>query len=735
MKVASILASAFFTVACAQCLGLLLLHLLRPRISRAEQYLYAFASGSALLSLLVFLANAAHLAWTATFVAMGVGSIGACLYRRAYLPFEAKLPRLRWMDKGLLAVATPAFALLYFLHALAPEASPDGSAYHLGLVQTYLDQHGFGRITTDMYANLPLGAEMLYMFAFSFGRHSSAALVHFCFLLALPAFIVVIGQRFQAPRAGVLAAVMIFLSPVFGVDGSTAYIDVALAFMAVTLFAALQTWDDTRDAALLPLIGLFAGFAYAIKPTAFTGVLYAFVFLIYKLVRRRESFIGPALIVAGCAALMILPWLIKNAITVGNPFSPFLNAWFPNPYIRISGEESYRFYLRNYEGLKSYWDIPLEVTIRGAVLNGFLGPLFLLAPLGLLSLRWKLGRQLVLAAAIFASTYFENIGTRFLMSAAPFAAFAIALPVAQARGMVPLLIAFQVFASWPENLTLYAHQYSWRIDRFYWAAAFRIQSESEYLNYKIDGYATAKLAEQHVPKDGVIFTPGGIAHAYCRRKVLVAYQSALGNRLGESITAAVNRTFQPNRWWTYSFPPRRLRKLRMVQATAAPNDIWSVSEFRIFGPTGELQRTRDWQLRANPNPWDVQLAFDNCPVTRWYSAQRAKRGMYVEVSLPSEVELSAVRADATLDQQEGTARLEAEVDGKWIVLAEKPTISEATPTRGLRREAILDLKRAGVTHMSVQKDEYFAADMATDPARWGVTLLGETPTARLYRLD
>ena len=161
----------------------------------------------------MFTVAAAHLVWTATFVVIGTLSIGACIYRRAYVPFEDRLPALPWLYKGLLVAAIPFFAALYFANALAPEASPDGSAYHLGLVQTYMDQHGFGRITTDMYASLPLGMEMLYLFAFSLGRNSAAALVHFCFLLALPALLIVIGKRFGFPRAGATAAVLIFLSP------------------------------------------------------------------------------------------------------------------------------------------------------------------------------------------------------------------------------------------------------------------------------------------------------------------------------------------------------------------------------------------------------------------------------------------------------------------------------------------------------------------------------------------
>jgi hypothetical protein len=109
--------------------------------------------------------------------------------------------------------------------------------------------------------------------------------------------------------------------------------------------------------------------------------------------------------------------------------------------------------------------------------------------------------------------------------------------------------------------------------------------------------------------------------------------------------------------------------------------------------------------------------------------------MFIEVTLPNPIELSAVRVEATLDQKEGAARLEAEVNGRWSVLAERPVVSQAVPLQNLRREAIVDMKREGITHLSVQKSEYFANDMAEDPTRWGISLLGESENTRIYRLD
>jgi hypothetical protein len=733
MKAASILFSALFTAATAQSLGLLFLHWLRPRLTREEQYGYAFVSGAALLSLLVFVTAAAGAVWTATYVILGASVICLCFWRRAYVPWSEHFHPLPLLYKALLVAAMLVWGTLYLLYAVAPEASPDGSAYHLGLVQRYIDQRGFGRITTSMYANLSLGIEMLFLFAFSLGRHPAAATTHFFFLLALPLLIINVARRFGFARAGVTAAILIFLSPLFGIDGSSAYVDVAMVCILVALFGALQTWDQTRDGRLLWLIGIFAGFAYAAKLTAFVAIPYAVGFVLYKLVRSRERVSRAMLIVCGGIGLMVSPWLIKNAVTVGNPFSPFLNRFFPNPYIRIISEQRYIEYQRAQPGLKSLRDLPLEVTTYGEALAGMLGPAFLLAPFGLLALRWGLGRQAVLAGLVFASTYPSNLGTRFLMASAPFAALAIGMAVSQSRAMAPLLILFCALASWPPVLETYAPR-AWRIDRFYWLAALRWQPESEYLATRLDGYAAAKLAERLVPKDGRIFMFGGIPQAYCRREIIVQYESAFGNLLGDFIAFGALELHQPARRWNYHFPEQEVRKLRLVQ-TGTADAPWSISELRLIGPEGEVERGTGWRLRASPNPWEVQLAFDNCPVTRWNASESSRPGMFVEVRLDVPVTVTGVQLEATSDQPEGTARLEVDVDGRWEVLVAKPTIADAPPLANARRLATAELKRYGVTHINVNAGDYFANDIASDPERWGLTLLGETSHNRLYRLN
>src|SRR5260370_10023181 len=111
---------------------------------------------------------------------------------------------------------------------------------------------------------------MLFLFAYAFGRHSAAALTHFAFLVTLPLAMLCYARRFGFPVAGICAALLVFVSPVVGLDGSVAYNDVATAAIIFTAFYLAWIWpSDASSSAVLVPLGLVAGFAYAANPPAF----------------------------------------------------------------------------------------------------------------------------------------------------------------------------------------------------------------------------------------------------------------------------------------------------------------------------------------------------------------------------------------------------------------------------------------------------------------------------------
>ena len=188
LEVLYILAGAALTLVTAQLLGLTLLHVLdRTLFSGLERVVFGLAVGSACLSSLVFLLCAFGIASMSSF--LGISAAGALAYlkwgRRGTGKWSLQLHGgLDKLSLWFFGVVVLAYAGVAFIYALAPEVSPDGVGYHLGLVRRYHNDHGFSAMTTSIYAFLSQGAEMLYLFAYSVGRHSAAKLVHFSFLIA-----------------------------------------------------------------------------------------------------------------------------------------------------------------------------------------------------------------------------------------------------------------------------------------------------------------------------------------------------------------------------------------------------------------------------------------------------------------------------------------------------------------------------------------------------------------------
>jgi len=731
-----VLFGAAFTVAVSVALGRLILRHAGAPLDRMEEPAVAFVTGSACLSAIVFALAAVRVVYKGVFLAVGVAILLAAWRRRLHRRIGAPAVPLPRFWRVLCWLVFAVFGSLCFLHAMAPEMSPDGSAYHLGLVSRYYREHGFRIITTNMYANLSQGVELLFLFAYAFGRHSSAALVHFAFLAALPVAMMGYARRFGFPVAGAAGALLVFASPVVGIDGSSAYNDVAVSAILFVLYYLLQIWDRSRLPGLLVPIGLLAGFAYAAKYTAFLAVPYALGFVGWKLIRGRQRWFGPLVRVALLAGLMMAPWMTKNWIALRNPVSPFFNQTFPNPFVHVSFEQEYGQHMRNYPGLKSRWEIPLEVTTRGNVLCGLLGPVFLLSPVALLALRFPHGRRLLLAGLFFGITYLANIGTRFLIPPLPYLALAMALSLSNARGMTGLLVLVHAISAWPPVLSRYCDQYAWRLDRYFMRQALRLETEDGFLQRRWPPYAVARMIEKHVAPGGKVLTYNQTGEAYTSREVLVVYQAASNGVLGEILWMPLIAEYPPTRRLEFRFPAQELRKVRAVQTAAGAPDHWSIAEFRVFDGGRELPREAGWRLTAQPNPWEVQLAFDNSPVTRWKCWHPLQAGMFVEVDFGAPARVDRVALDSSRDQYKTRLRLEgADASGAWRTLATDPVETELARPLGLRRATALELKFRGASYLLVHESDFGAEDYRARSEEWGFTELGESWGFRLYRID
>ena len=732
-QVLGILVGVLCSGVAAYSFGMCLFRSLNLKLERTESIALAFVTGAACFSEIIFVLCSIGLARKEVFVALALLATVAAICIRgntARIQF-ARLPA-RWV--WLFAVLFAAFGIVYLVNALAPEMSPDGSAYHLPFVARYLRAHGFERIPQNLYGNLSQGVELLFLPAVSLGGHSAAAMVHYLFLLALPLMMISYGRRFGFPLPAMAAAFLVFASPVLGWDGTSAYVDVAATAILFALFYLLSIWETGRSSDLLVPIGILAGFSFAAKYTAAIGIPYAIAIVVLAQRRACKAWLRPVLTVCGVAALFILPWMIKNQIFGGNPFAPFANRLFPNPYVHVSFEEQYRFNLRHYL-LTSWAHAPWELTVKGERLQGFFGPLFLLMPLALLSLRRREGRRLTLAGAIFALPWFLNIGTRFLIPALPPLTLALALALRNPTGLLPAIAVLHAVLSWYATPLHYFDACAPRLTTFPFRAAFRLEPEEEYLAHNSPGYRIDRMIEREVPPGEKVFSLEQIPEAWTTREILTAYTGAQNEVLSDTLSAPLSLEAAPLTAQVLRFEPRQLRRLRAIRTAPANREMWSVNEFQIFARGAPLPPERNWRLSANPNPWDAPLAFDNSAVTRWQSWDRARPGMFLEVDFGRPVMIDEVRLVTAPDAAPTQVELRGmDPSGEWYILPVRRSTSSLQIRNNLRQASVRAVAASGIHYLLVTPGAFGANEFNDNSAAWGIELLGESEGGRLYAL-
>ncbi len=380
-------------------------------LTRIELEIFSFGLGAAVLSQIIFCLGLLRLYYDATFVALGVGCLAAWLRwgRGARVETAPAHQEVFWRRTA--AVVGVFYGALYVFNALAPDVGPDSLGYHLGLVFRYYREHALVAATSNIYGLFPQGAEMLYLFAFALGRHNAPQLIHFAMFAATLPLLMGLGKRAGAPQAGWFAALLYGLSPVVAYDAVLAYNDCALAFFSVlTLYGWL--WHcESPSSGRAAVVGGFAGFCFALKMTGGLVVVAAGLGL---LVSSRGK-LRPVLAYCAVAGLFFVgAWTGRNLVISGSPTAPFYNKMFPSPYATVAWEQGFRDYVSDYRypSERSEWyadavDTASEALFVGRRLGGFVGPVFLLAPLGLLAWRSVLFWPLALALAVSVWPWFS----------------------------------------------------------------------------------------------------------------------------------------------------------------------------------------------------------------------------------------------------------------------------------------------------------------------------------------
>jgi len=735
-QLAAILFATGFTLLVIQMAGGLVLGLLRLKLTRLEERFLAFILGSAALSLVVFLLTAAGQAHRGTLLSAGLLIIALALRRRRHRPPASTDPPLPREWQLIFLICYCSFAVLYVSNALLPEFSADGTGYHVADAARYLREHRFVRINSFV-GSYPQGVEMLFLFALGFGRNSAASMTHLLFLLFAPIGILAYGRRIGSPQAGIVAALLFFLSPIVGINGVSAYVDVALAAAVIAVFLLLEIWREQPHDGLLIAIGLCAGFAFAAKYPGSLAIVYALGAVLIHLRRSRQPMLRPVALVLSSALLLAAPWLIKNWIQVRNPVLPFASSLFPNPYFSAWSEKTIAHTLDMHRGV-TLVHLPLEATISGLHVAGVLGPIFLLTPLLLIALSTRNGRRIAIAAAVFAIPYYLDSDTRFAIPALAFASLGIALAVTRWRAVAIAVVLIHAVASWPPVLSRYVHQYAWRIDGFDWRAALRLTPEADFLRRHLPDYDIGLVIEKTVPGREPVFSFSGLQQAYHSHEIINEWTSSFGTRISDLLRTPFTPALQPTRLYTFKFPSAVAQRVRLVMDGTSATDRWSVSELRVFADQAELQRNPQWRLTASSSPWDVALAFDNSAVTRWASNEPYHPGMFLQIDFGRSVILDQLTAQCTPDQGQLAMHVELEVSpAHWQTAPGAAVITDIPRPGNLRGAAIKEVERNHIRWLLVHdlETERGAGDFFRYQKLWGIRLAATSGAYKLYALE
>ncbi|NUP99122.1 MAG: hypothetical protein HUU35_04605, partial [Armatimonadetes bacterium] len=236
--------------------------------------------------------------------------------------------------------------------ALAPPAAYDDLTYHLAAPKVYLRTGAVRILPYDHHTAFPFTLEMLYTLALLVGNAATAKLLHAaCWLLSLLA-IFVLGRDHLGPRTGWLATLIFATTPLAFSEVGTAYNEFGyslyqlLAWLclfdylnlrshAVRFAADGSAAPKARQAAWLPLCGVFAGLIYGTK---YTGAL-SIAFLLAAVVvlgrrdgLRRQAIRADSLAFLLIAGLVASPWVLRTWLGTGNPVFPFAHGLFQSPY-------------------------------------------------------------------------------------------------------------------------------------------------------------------------------------------------------------------------------------------------------------------------------------------------------------------------------------------------------------------------------------------------------------------
>lgn len=326
-----------------------------------------------------------------------------------------------------------------FLLTLAPQFEAfDALSYHLTQPATILRDGGL-RVVDNFPFWYPNIAENVFLWTLAMGSERAAQMMHFAWMTLTALTLWHWSTKTWNIEVGRKNLLLLAAIPSLPMLASWVYTDMALAYYAVATLHALKLHRLSKSSSMLYITAVLAGLAMGVKYQSFVVPLTCGLILLFR--RPFSKAFLSALRFGLIALLTALPWYLRNAIVMGNPFYPFvfggrywddfLATWFANAGSGI-GWDPFEIIM-----------LPLSVILghRDVVFfDGRFGPIFLvLLPPTIWILLSRTHRD---------TNRFLSLLTIGLFSALSFASWTLGVIASsslwQSRYLFPAVLAFSI---------------------------------------------------------------------------------------------------------------------------------------------------------------------------------------------------------------------------------------------------------------------------------------------------
>jgi len=240
-----------------------------------------------------------------------------------------------------------------------PPHQYDALVYHLPLAAAYAREGKIFAVEHLLFTHFPQNAEMLYTLALLLGSDSLAQMFTWLGAFLSAWWIFEMGKREVPTTVALLACFLTTTHTAVMLLAPTAYVECLVMLWITASVLSFLRWRGRAQVENYPrgwlaLSGVFAGFGVGTKYTAGITPILLGTYLIGRWARARwgrRSESGTALdrmkdaaFFGGAAASAAAPWLLKNAVFVGNPVFPFLYRALPPRGVDWNAQSAQRYF-------------------------------------------------------------------------------------------------------------------------------------------------------------------------------------------------------------------------------------------------------------------------------------------------------------------------------------------------------------------------------------------------------